>query len=197
MKKISWSLLCVALFMSPVLLAQDAVNFKSSYVGEEKRVIKSLSENDIQAILKGEGWGLAKAAELNGYPGPLHVLEMADELTLSKGQKDAVEDLYKTMKVQAIEAGEWYIQAEADLDNAFRQYVADTDTLGVLIKNSASAFAKLREVHLDAHLEMVQILTVEQVDRYNALRGYTDDPCSAVPEGHDPTMWKKHNGCTE
>jgi hypothetical protein len=27
------------------------------------------------------------------------------------------------------------------------------------------------------------------------LRGYAEDPCLAVPEGHDAAMWRKHNGC--
>ena len=47
----------------------------SDYVGEESREIKSLSPKDIAALKEGSGWGLAKAAELNGYPGPIHVLE--------------------------------------------------------------------------------------------------------------------------
>ena len=39
--------------------------------------IKSLSQDDQSALLAGRGMGLARPAELNGYPGPAHVLELA------------------------------------------------------------------------------------------------------------------------
>src|SRR5215469_14793256 len=46
------------------------------YAGQEARTIKALSDDDIAALRKGEGMGMAKAAELNGYPGPVHVLAL-------------------------------------------------------------------------------------------------------------------------
>lgn len=56
---------------------------KSKYVGQEKREIKSLSETDIEELRNGRGWGLAKAAELNGLPGPAHLLEMKKAIGFS------------------------------------------------------------------------------------------------------------------
>ena len=57
--------------------------------------------------------------------------------------------------------------------------------------------AALRYVHLSAHLEMKKILTTDQINQYNHLRGYaSDDPCANVPDGHDPDMWRKHNNCS-
>jgi hypothetical protein len=55
----------------------------SPYAGEQARDIKALSDQDIKELQSGHGKGLAKAAELNGYPGPAHVLELADELKLT------------------------------------------------------------------------------------------------------------------
>ena len=52
----------------------------SPYAGEEGREIKALSAADVDAYLTGQGMGFAKAAELNGYAGPKHVLELAAEL---------------------------------------------------------------------------------------------------------------------
>ena len=66
---------------------------KSKYAGEEKREIKSLSATDIEELQNGKGWGLAKAAELNGVPGPVHLLEMKEELELSAEQIRAIEDI--------------------------------------------------------------------------------------------------------
>jgi hypothetical protein len=57
------------------------------YSGQQTRSIKALSSEDIAALLKGEGMGMAKAAELNGYPGPVHVLTLAKELKLTESQR--------------------------------------------------------------------------------------------------------------
>jgi hypothetical protein len=40
------------------------------YAGQQTGTIKALSDEDITALLKGDGMGFAKVAELNGYPGP-------------------------------------------------------------------------------------------------------------------------------
>lgn len=42
---------------------------------------------EIQQYLNGGGMGCAKIAELNGYPGPKHVLELENELQLTEQQK--------------------------------------------------------------------------------------------------------------
>ena len=40
------------------------------------------------------------------------------------------------------------------------------------------------------------LVTEDQIQAYGRLRGYdAGDPCRAVPEGHDPAMWRKHNHC--
>jgi hypothetical protein len=48
----------------------------------QSRAIKSLSDNDINELRRGGGWGLALAAELNGMPGPAHLLELKDKIPL-------------------------------------------------------------------------------------------------------------------
>jgi hypothetical protein len=57
------------------------------YAGQQKREIKALSEAEVSAYLDGRGMGLAKAAELNGYPGPAHVLDLAEKLQLTPQQQ--------------------------------------------------------------------------------------------------------------
>jgi hypothetical protein len=56
---------------------------RSPYAGQELRDVKALSNADIEAYLAGKGMGYAKAAELNSYPGPKHVLELSKELDLT------------------------------------------------------------------------------------------------------------------
>ena len=53
---------------------------KTPYAGFETREIKGLSEQDIRNSERGGGWGLALPAELNGRPGPVHLLELQEEL---------------------------------------------------------------------------------------------------------------------
>jgi hypothetical protein len=168
----------------------------SPYAGEESREIKSLSADDLEELKRGGGWGLAKAAELNGVPGPAHLLELRDEIRLSSGQVDEITRVFEAMRARAIEQGEGLISLERELEQQFRQGTVTAETLRGLLRQIADVRAELRYVHLSAHLEMDRILTAEQVSEYNRLRGYTlADPCEQVPRGHDPAMWRKHNGC--
>jgi hypothetical protein len=116
----------VLLIMSSlILLGSKCLSFitsaadhtsKSKYAGEEKRDIKSLSETDIEELKNGKGWGLAKAAELNGVPGPAHLLEMKEEIDLSAKQIQAIEEIFKKMKQEAIPLGLELIDLEMELN---------------------------------------------------------------------------------
>ena len=167
----------------------------SDYAGQETRLIKSLSEDDLEEIARGGGWGLARAAELNGVPGPTHLLELADEIGLTEQQRDDIEVIRVQMRADAITAGERFVAAEQSLDAAFQQGAPDADMLERLVAEAGQARSALRLVHLNAHLLTLSLLTDAQVSRYSVLRGYSDDPCATVPDGHNPDMWRSHNGC--
>ncbi|MBR9843428.1 MAG: periplasmic heavy metal sensor [Rhodobacteraceae bacterium] len=175
--------------------AQSHGHGAQPYAGFENRAIKSLSDDDIAQLRAGKGWGLALPAELNGKPGPAHLLELKDEIGLSAAQVTAVEALFSDMQSEAIAAGKQFIRAEAALSDAFAGDDLDEAKLRGLLEASAKARAELRFVHLRQHLATAEILTPEQIATYNRLRGYAGDPCDAVPEGHNPAMWRKHNGC--
>ena len=57
-----------------------SVHAQTPYAEMQGRSIKALSDQQIADLNTGRGMGLALAAELNGYPGPSHVLELADKL---------------------------------------------------------------------------------------------------------------------
>ena len=171
-------------------------SFKSSYVGQEKREIKSLSESDSDELENGRGWGLAKAAELNGVPGPAHLLEMKTEIGFSQEQLGQIEILYQEMQQQAIPLGVKLIEYERALNTHFANRTISEELLREMLEKIAKVQEQLRYVHLSTHLKTPDILTAEQIDLYNKLRGYfSDDPCKNIPEGHDPEMWKRHNNC--
>src|SRR5881296_2764430 len=88
----------------------------SPYAGQEQRAIKALSDQEIRDLLEGRGMGLAKAAELNSYPGPLHVLQLADKLGLTDAQRTATESLYARMRDGVQPIGAKIIEAEKNLD---------------------------------------------------------------------------------
>lgn len=168
----------------------------SPYAGLEDREIKSLSRADLDDLREGRGWGLALPAELNGVPGPAHLLELKNELALDARQVASIEAVFAKMQAEARAAGDRFIAAEAAIEAAFRRGGPDRDTLRVLIDAAAEARAELRFVHLSRHLETLPLLTDRQIASYNALRGYgAPDPCDAVPDGHDPGMWRRHNNC--
>ena len=165
------------------------------YKGFEARDISSLSESDIADLQSGAGWGLALPAELNGFPGPAHVLELQDKLNLTPNQLTEMQGIYDAMKVEAIAVGNTLIAAERALDQGFKSGELTATTLRALIDTAEAARADLRYIHLSRHLLSVGILSREQSATYSELRGYTSDPCQSVPDGHDPTMWRRHNGC--
>ncbi len=185
--------LLILVFLIPILLFAET--YTSKYIGEQHREIKSLSPDDIKELRKGGGWGMAKAAELNGVPGPVHILEMEEEISLTKAQKRAIQKIYNEMKAEAITLGEQLINLEGKLNHAFSNGNINQEFLEKIVKEIENVRARLRVVHLSTHLKTPNILTDEQIILYNQLRGYSQDPCRNIPQGHNAEMWKKHNGC--
>jgi hypothetical protein len=147
----------------------------SPYVHMTERDIRALSAQEIDALLAGEGAGYALSAELNHYPGPLHVLELADKLELDTAQKEKVQHVYDEMKEEAQKWGRRLVDLEEELETAFREDEITTETVEQLTSEIAQTDGKLRETHLLAHIEMTSILSAEQVKQYDDLRGYTQE----------------------
>lgn len=167
----------------------------SPYVGLHERAIKSLSDADIEELRRGGGWGLALPAELNGVPGPAHLLELKDEIPLSPDQVRQTQRLFDAMKEAAIPAGERLIAAEAAIEASFASGSANENDLRHMLAVAESARAELRFVHLSQHYKTLEFLSPSQIQRYNILRGYADDPCANVPAGHNVEMYRRHMGC--
>jgi hypothetical protein len=166
----------IALFASLVIVTTAATataQTTSPYIGQEQRTIKALSDEDIRDLLEGRGMGLAKAAELNSYPGPLHVLQLANELGLSDAQRKAADALYANMRQRALSVGRQIIEAERTLDRAFVNGQIEPAMLRSQVH--AIAILQVRAVHLEAHLAQRSLLTPEQIAHYDVLRGYRDN----------------------
>ena len=170
--------------------------YQSHYAGQEKRLIKSLSQDDVQQLISGKGWGLAKAAELNGVPGPSHILQMKNEISLSKEQEEKIQLLFTQMKFEAIPLGKLLIELEKNLNQSFANRSITHKLLSQQLDAISNTRKQLRYVHLQTHLVAATILTAQQIEQYNQLRGYgSGDPCNNLPKGHDNKTWKLHNNC--
>jgi Spy/CpxP family protein refolding chaperone len=146
---------------------------QAPYSGEQARDIKALSAEDTDALLKGKGMGLAKAAELNGYPGPLHVLELASDLKLDEEQRARTKALFDAMQAKAVALGVELVAEERRLDALFAQKSVSAESLAAVLARIGDLQAKVRGAHLEAHIAQAQILTPGQSARYVELRGYS------------------------
>jgi Spy/CpxP family protein refolding chaperone len=145
---------------------------EAPYAGWQDRAIKALSAEQVDALQEGRGMGLALPAELNGYPGPRHVLELADQLELTARQRAEAQRLFEEMEAQAIVLGGQVLESEAALDRLFATGTpSDAETVAAAVEAGRLQGA-LRGHHLRYHLAMREVLSPHQVMRYQQLRGY-------------------------
>jgi len=161
------------LFIAATLLVPlNTLAQTSPYAGQEARDIKALSAQEVDDLRNARGMGLAKAAELNGYPGPAHALELGAQLGLSEDQTAALKAIHGRMAEAAKGIGAAIIDTERDLDRLFAERRIAPESLGRTTAAIGELQGRLRAVHLVAHLETRAALSEEQVRRYDALRGY-------------------------
>lgn len=164
--------LLAALALLPPTLAAAAGPGDGPYAGLEARPIAGLSEEQRAGYLAGDGLGLALPAELNGYPGPAHVQELAAALSLSPEQETAVTALVAEMRAGARALGAEIVAAEAALDALFAEGRAEPASLAALTAHIGGLQGRLREWHLAYHLQTRDLLEAEQIAAYAHLRGY-------------------------
>jgi hypothetical protein len=159
----------------PSILGNAAAQSARPYAGMRARAIKALSAEQIADLKTGRGMSLALAAELNGYPGPRHALELGDQLALSDQQRADVQRLFDAMTAEAIPLGKKLIGQEAELDALFARRAVTATSLGAATAAIGAIQAELRNTHLKYHLLTSGLLTAAQLQRYSELRGYVDE----------------------
>ena len=162
----------------------------SPYAGQQEREIKSLSAEELHDLTEGRGMGMAKAAELNHYPGPAHVIELKDKLGLSPAQLSAVEEAFARMSGAAKPLGTELIERERRLERTFRGGSADARAIAAATAEIGASQGRLRAVHLAAHVETRAILTPAQLAAYDRLRGYDKTGPAPAGTGHHPGLHK-------
>lgn len=162
----------IVLLLVMILPCIVVASERSPYVGEEHRPLASFSQAEVESLRKGDGMGFAKLAELNHFPGPKHVLDMADSLDLSPSQVTATRQLYIEMKEKAVNLGEKLLAAELLLDKSFEDESITDKKLESALRDIGNIRSQLRYTHLEAHLRQKRILSAEQVAIYDTIRGY-------------------------
>lgn len=170
---------CISVIASTALAA-----LPNPYSGQQDREIKALSSEDIRSYLSGKGMGFAKSAELNGYPGPSHVLALATELGLSAEQESATKALFASMEANAIKFGRLLIEEERKLDRLFATKQVTPELLSASLSQIGALQARVRAAHLEAHIAQAEVLRPEQTARYNELRGYASSQSPSGHQGH-------------
>jgi hypothetical protein len=162
----------VLIVLAAPAMAQQHRHDHGAHAGLPQPGLKALSEQQIADLRAGKGMGLARAAELNGYPGPIHVLELGDKLDLSAQQKQGLKQLYEAMKAEAVAAGEKLIESETALEQEFAAGKMTPARLALLTAQIGERQGALRAVHLKYHLTTAELLSEDQRQRYSELRGY-------------------------
>ena len=167
-----------------LVIASPAAAQTSPYAAEAPRAIKALSDDEIRSLTDGAGMGFARAAELNGLPGPRHTLDMAAHLHLDDAQTTALEAVFARMQSEARRIGAEIVERERALDRRFAAGATTADRIREESVELGRLYGELRAIHLVAHLESTALLNRHQVARYAELRGYGEaDPGGST--GHD------------
>jgi len=155
--------------LGPISLGKAAQAAHHAYLDQERA-----------ALERGEGFGMAMAADRNGFPGPRHVLELKAELKLAPEQQSAIEDLFRRMRQRALARGKDVLVAEQKLETLFAAKRPETELREQAFR-AATLRAELRWVHLSAHLAAQKLLSPEQLAAYQHLR-HGRHPAARTPE---------------
>jgi Spy/CpxP family protein refolding chaperone len=125
---------------------------------------------DKEQLLKGETTGEIFIAEKNGYVSPQRILELKDELDLTKGQINKIDEMLRILPVSATVKGQEIVEAEEDLNTLFALGTMNEKMLRKKLENVGMLRAALRFTHLQVYLKAKQILSSNQWYRLKELQ---------------------------
>ena len=84
---------------------------------------------DKEQLLRGEVQGEAFVAEINSFPSPRKILDLKDELNLTKDQLRKLDEMLKNLPISATMKGQDIIEAEEGLNSMFESGNINEKTL--------------------------------------------------------------------
>src|SRR2546427_1982354 len=140
-------------------------------VGADGHQVAEACARELERVVgEGGGCGLAFAADQNGYPGPMHVLELRDRLKLTADQAAKVQELMHAMFAESRPKGARLLEAEAKLRRLFADRTADEATVRAAVAEVERARSEVRLGHLLTHLKTRALLTEDQRRIYHEAR---------------------------
>ena len=150
----------------------QSVHKTSPHAHARSAEVSGLTADDVRALQNGEGMGLARAADLNHFPGPKHLLDLGAELNLNPGQIKRIRAIHGRMKAQAIAKGEDILEAEAHLAGLFASGRPSAAQVKRITEQIGIMRGQLRAIHLIAHIDSTRELTAAQIEGYDRLRAH-------------------------
>ena len=161
--------LCLSASLAALLVA-STLPAEAQQAGHKGGDPQAMQAREFRNLQQGRGMGMGRVAELNGYPGPKHVLEHAEALELSEGQIERSREIMSRVKSRAPELGKQVVDAEKQLEAMFAEDNVDAASMDSLLMQIAELRAQLRSLHLTAHLDQAAVLTEAQITKYTELR---------------------------
>lgn len=133
------------------------------------QIAQSCAEQFTKVVGEGRGFGMAFAADQNGYPGPMHVLELKDRLKLTAEQEAKAQELHAAVRAELAKSTR-LLEAERRLERLFADRTAAEPSVRAAVAEIERARTDVRLVHLLAHLRTRDLLTDEQRRLYHEAR---------------------------
>jgi hypothetical protein len=145
--------------------------------------LKTLSDKQYDALVKGEDiYGMSLAAELNHYPNPEKVMKYKKQLGLSPIQVNQFTAINKELHRKKLEMGQIIIHNEQTLDSIFKYHRLDNGSLIFFANRYGLYQGELRNVILQSCLKARELLTPQQINKYEALEKASPRPSSKERE---------------
>ena len=123
-----------------------------------------------QVVGEGRGFGMGFAADENGYPGPMHLLELKERLGLTAEQAAKAQALVHAMFAESRPKSARLLEAEAKLSKLFADGAASKAAVRAAVAEVERARSDVRLVHLLTHLKTRDLLTEAQRRIYHEAR---------------------------
>ena len=170
--RFSTKIATTALIVTAALLGASSTSWSQHSHGHPggHQAAEACSAEFDQVVGEGRGFGLAFAADQNGYPGPMHVLELKDQLKLTADQEAKAQALVQAMFAESKPKSARLLEAEAKLKRLFADRAADDAAVRAAVGEVERARSEVRLVHLLTHLKTRDLLTEDQRRLYHEAR---------------------------
>lgn len=137
--------------------------------------MKALDKDDVADYSDGKPMRYARAAELNGFPGPKKALEWAEDLKLTADQKTSLDRIWREEKDSAAGFGKQIVEKEKELDTLFKGNAApDEAKVMAVVSQIAKLEGDYRAAHLKANVATAKTLTADQILAYRKAKADSD-----------------------